>query len=70
MAVDLPSGVHPDDGSVPDPTVLRADVTVTFGAVKAGLLLEPAAEYAGRIELVDLGLGPELAAMTPLVTVD
>lgn len=70
VAVDLPSGVHPDDGSVPDPTVLRADVTVTFGAVKAGLLLEPAAEYAGRIELVDLGLGPELAAMTPIVTVD
>lgn len=70
VAVDLPSGIHPDDGSVPDPTVLRADVTVTFGAVKAGLLLEPAAAHAGRIELVDLGLGPELAGMTPLVTVD
>ncbi|MGW4930315.1 NAD(P)H-hydrate epimerase [Agromyces sp. NPDC004153] len=68
VAVDLPSGIHPDDGTVPDPTVLRADVTVTFGAVKAGLLREPAAGYAGRIELVDLGLGPELATMTPLVT--
>ena len=67
VAVDLPSGIHPDDGSVPDPTVLRADVTVTFGAVKAGLLIEPAAGHAGRIELVDLGLGPYLAAMTPLV---
>lgn len=67
VAVDLPSGIQPDDGSVPDPTVLRADVTVTFGAVKAGLLIEPAAGYAGRIELVDLGLGPYLAAMTPLV---
>lgn len=70
VAVDLPSGIHPDDGSVPDPTVLRADVTVTFGAVKAGLLLEPGASRAGRIELVDLGLAPELAAMTPLVTTD
>jgi hydroxyethylthiazole kinase-like uncharacterized protein yjeF len=69
VAVDLPSGIQPDDGSVPDPTVLRADVTVTFGAIKAGLLREPAAGYAGRIELVDLGLGPELASMTPLVTV-
>ncbi|WP_395243350.1 NAD(P)H-hydrate epimerase [Agromyces sp. MMS24-K17] len=67
VAVDLPSGIHPDDGTVPDPTVLRADLTVTFGAVKAGLLLEPAADYAGRLELVDLGLGPELATMTPLV---
>jgi hydroxyethylthiazole kinase-like uncharacterized protein yjeF len=69
VAVDLPSGIHPDDGTVPDPTVLPATVTVTFGAVKAGLLLEPAADSAGRIELVDLGLGPELATMTPLVTI-
>ena len=70
VAVDLPSGIHPDDGSVPDPTVLSADITITFGAVKAGLLLEPGASRAGRIELVDLGFGPELAAMTPLVTTD
>jgi NAD(P)H-hydrate epimerase len=67
IAVDLPSGIHPDDGTVPDPAVLPASVTVTFGAVKAGLLLQPAAAYAGRVELVDLGLGDELAAMTPLV---
>jgi NAD(P)H-hydrate epimerase len=70
VAVDLPSGIHPDDGSVPDPTVLTADVTVTFGAVKAGLLLDPGASRAGRIELVDLGIGAELDAMTPLVTTD
>ncbi|MBU1251103.1 MAG: NAD(P)H-hydrate epimerase [Actinobacteria bacterium] len=56
VAVDLPSGVHSDDGSVPDPTVLPADVTVTFGAVKAGLLREPAARYAGEVRLVELGL--------------
>jgi NAD(P)H-hydrate repair Nnr-like enzyme with NAD(P)H-hydrate epimerase domain len=56
VAVDLPSGVHSDDGSVPDPTVLPADVTVTFGAVKAGLLHEPAARYAGTVRLVELGL--------------
>ena len=69
VAVDLPSGIGPDDGAVPDPTVLPATVTVTFGAVKAGLLLEPAAAFAGRVELIDLGLGPELAAMTPVVTI-
>lgn len=70
VAVDLPSGIHPDDGSVPDPTVLRATLTVTFGAVKAGLLQRPAGDYAGRVELVDLGLGDELASMTPLVVTD
>ncbi|MER3388597.1 MAG: NAD(P)H-hydrate epimerase [Microcella sp.] len=56
IAVDLPSGVHADDGSVPDPAVLRAAVTVTFGAVKAGLLLAPGSTYAGEVRLVDLGL--------------
>jgi NAD(P)H-hydrate epimerase len=70
VAVDLPSGIHPDDGSVPDPTVLAATVTVTFGAVKAGLLMQPAAAYAGRVELVDLELGEQLASMTPLVVTD
>ena len=67
IAVDLPSGIHPDDGTVPDPTVLPATVTVTFGAAKAGLLHEPGARYAGRLEVVDLGLGPHLARMTPLI---
>lgn len=60
VAVDLPSGVHPDDGTVPDPTVLPADVTVTFGACKTGLLLAPAVDYVGRLVVVDIGLGPEL----------
>lgn len=60
VAVDIPSGISPDDGSVPDPTVLPADLTVTFGAVKAGLLLDPGSRYAGRIVLVDLGLEPYL----------
>lgn len=65
VAVDLPSGTGPDDGSVHQP-VLAADVTVTFGAVKAGLLLPPAREVAGRVVLVDIGLGPNLAG-EPLV---
>jgi NAD(P)H-hydrate epimerase len=47
--------------------VLHADVTVTFGGVKAGLLVGPAATLAGRIELVDVGIGADLAALVPLV---
>jgi NAD(P)H-hydrate epimerase len=67
IAVDIPSGVSPDDGSVPDPTVLPADVTVTFGGVKAGLLLPPASGLAGSVRLVDIGLGPDLARMVPVL---
>lgn len=57
VAVDVPSGVGVDDGAAPA-TVLPADLTVTFGAAKPGLLLPPADAYAGRVEVVDIGLGP------------
>lgn len=67
VAVDLPSGVDPDSGAVPDATVLPADVTVTFGAEKAGLLLPPGADLAGLVVLVDIGLGDALADAEPLV---
>lgn len=66
VAVDLPSGVGPDDGRVTGP-VLPAALTVTFGAVKAGLLLAPGSRFAGSLRLVDIGLGPALAGVTPLV---
>ncbi len=61
LAVDLPSGIDVATGQTPGPHV-RADVTVTFGALKPGLLLPPAAWAAGRVEVVDLGLGPHLPA--------
>jgi len=66
VAVDVPSGIGVDDGSVPGP-VLRADRTVTFGAPKPGLLLPPAAELVGVLDVVDLGLGRVLAARRPAV---
>src|SRR6185437_16192305 len=59
VAVDLPSGIDADTGAVEGPAV-RADVTVTFGAIKPGLLIDPGAGHAGPVELVDIGLGPYL----------
>ncbi|MFF3731873.1 NAD(P)H-hydrate dehydratase [Streptomyces sp. NPDC002476] len=59
VAVDLPSGVEADTGEVLGDAV-RADATVTFGTYKRGLLIDPAAERAGALHLVDIGLGPEL----------
>ncbi|MFC7406549.1 NAD(P)H-hydrate epimerase [Georgenia alba] len=63
VAVDVPSGIGVDDGTVPGP-VLPADVTVSMGTAKPGLLLPPAAALAGRLEVVDLGL-TELADREP-----
>lgn len=55
VAVDLPSGVGADTGAVDGPAI-TADVTVTFGAVKPGLLLAPGCHRSGGIQLVDIGL--------------
>lgn len=66
VSVDIPSGVDPDDGSVPG-AVLPADVTVTFGALKAGLLVSPGRELAGNVRLLDIGLDFDFAGVDPLV---
>ncbi|MEU4728068.1 MULTISPECIES: NAD(P)H-hydrate dehydratase [unclassified Streptomyces] len=55
VAVDLPSGVDADTGQVAGAAV-TADVTVTFGAYKPGLLIDPGASRAGAVHLVDIGL--------------
>ena len=59
VAVDLPSGVDADSGEVAG-AAIRADLTVTFGTHKPGLLIDPAREYAGTVRLVDIGLGEVL----------
>ncbi len=77
VAVDLPSGVDADTGAADDGAVW-ADVTVTFGLMKPGLLLAPGSMHAGLLELVDIGLGgdapvpsitcldaPDVAALVP-----
>ncbi|MDI5972714.1 NAD(P)H-hydrate dehydratase [Streptomyces sp. SL13] len=61
VAVDLPSGVDAETGETAGEAV-RADATVTFGTYKPGLLIDPAAQYAGAPRLVDIGIGPYLPA--------
>ncbi|MDM8085678.1 NAD(P)H-hydrate dehydratase [Cellulomonas cellasea] len=45
--------------------VLPADLTVTFGAAKAGLLLPPSSLHAGQVDVVDIGL--DLSGVRPAV---
>ncbi len=61
VAADLPSGVDADTGVVAGPAI-RADVTITFGTWKPGLLIDPGAEYAGATQLIDIGLRPHLGS--------
>jgi ADP-dependent NAD(P)H-hydrate dehydratase / NAD(P)H-hydrate epimerase len=69
VAVDVPSGVDASTGEVAGVAV-RADVTVTFGALKAGLVISPGMEFAGRVESVDIGLTLPSADVTILDAAD
>ena len=55
LAVDIPSGVDGNTGQVSG-AALRADVTVTFAALKQGLLQGDGPALCGEIEVADIGL--------------
>lgn len=61
VAVDVPSGIDADTGEVHG-AAIQADVTVTFGTIKPGVLIDPGASFAGLTELIDIGLAPYLPA--------
>lgn len=67
LAVDIPTGVNADTGAVSgsgeeENGPVFADMTITFGALKRGLLLYPGRTCAGAIELDAIGMP------TPLLT--
>ena len=64
LAVDIPSGVDAATGAV-DADAVRASETVTLGAVKPGLLLDPARERCGALWLADIGIADAILAAQP-----
>jgi hydroxyethylthiazole kinase-like uncharacterized protein yjeF len=56
LAIDIPSGVDADTGEAPGDAV-RADRTVTFAALKPGLLQADGARLSGVVEVADIGIG-------------
>lgn len=59
VAVDVPSGLGGDDNRPYDPCV-QAELTVTYGLPKLGLLLEPGYAFAGRVIAQEIGFPPDL----------
>lgn len=55
LAVDIPSGVDALTGEIVG-DVLTATRTVTFAALKPGLLVPPGSQACGELELADIGL--------------
>jgi|KBSMisStaDraftv2_1062788.scaffolds.fasta_scaffold64719_3 NAD(P)H-hydrate epimerase len=55
LAVDVPSGVDALTGDITG-DVLAAERTITFGALKPGLLMPPGSGLTGVLEMADIGL--------------
>ena len=55
VSLDVPSGLDADTGQ-PHGEVVHADITVTMGLPKTGLLASTAREYVGALEVVDIGI--------------
>jgi NAD(P)H-hydrate epimerase len=54
IALDIPSGLDADAGR-PLGDAVRATATLTFGLGKPGLYVTPGADYAGLVEVLDIG---------------
>ncbi len=57
VAVDLPTGIHPDTGELATEAAFRPDVTVTFHRPKLGLVREKG--NVGKLVVADIGIPPE-----------
>jgi len=66
LAVDIPSGVHGVTGEVLG-EALKADATITFGAIKPGQLLGAGKELCGELKVAHIGLDVS-SAKTHLLT--
>ncbi len=55
LALDIPSGLNADSG-LPLGDAVKATATATFAFAKPGLFVYPGREYAGRVEIIDIGI--------------
>ena len=61
LSIDIPSGLSSDHGNV-EGEVVRADMTVTFCRPKRCHLLYPAAEYVGKLKVIDISIPVKIVA--------
>ncbi len=62
VSVDIPTGLDPDTGK-PMGLCVKASVTVTMHAMKAGLIAD-GGRYSGRVVVANIGIPPEAWAYT------
>lgn len=59
ISIDVPSGLDADTGDTPGEAV-TADITVTIGMPKVGLLTQKALPYVGSLDVIGIGIPLEL----------
>lgn len=57
VAVDIPSGIESDSGKILG-VCIKADLTVTFIALKPCFVLPPATDFTGKTVVADIGVKP------------
>lgn len=66
ISLDIPSGLLAESGAVPG-AVIRAAQTLTFIALKAGLLTGQARDWVGKLHYSTLGLADWLVKQPPQI---
>lgn len=65
VAVDIPSGLNADTGSM-EGSCVHADLTVTFALPKVAHVVTPASNYAGSLEVLPISIPEELIRKTKM----
>lgn len=70
VSIDIPSGINADTG-IAEGDAVNADVTVTMGLPKTGLVAGAAQEFVGTVEVTDIGIPPAyVEAIKPATDVE
>lgn len=59
VSIDVPSGLNADTG-IAEGDAVRADITLTIGSPKIGLVAPAACDYVGTLEVADIGIPAQI----------
>jgi len=59
IAVDIPSGLHPETG-YHSGVIITAAMTLTLGLAKRGLVAPAAQRFVGELKVLDIGFPKDL----------
>ncbi len=67
VAVDIPSGMDTDTGKIFG-TCVQADYTATYGYAKPAHFIHGSSSWAGKLEIIDIGIPPEAIQQAKITT--